>query len=180
MARKPTAVDAAHRRIAILRAIIRAERKRAESKPFDDRNEDLGIVAPGTPHARVPAEIAATFDELDAFLNHLGVAHIATSFEEAAKERLKTVIGQARTAVATLGRGEQRWPANLLRSLESFDGLGALSSVIPFKGDEETAFKLIRRVRNDFSHATKTTGTPAIASDDTRAVLSDLLSRIEL
>lgn len=171
-------IRAAQRRIAVLRAIVRAERRRAEADPHGERNGALGIVAPDTPRDRVSAEIAATFDELEGFLNHLGVAHVAASFEDAARGRLRAVVGDVRRAVERARTGGARWSANLVRSPESFDSLSSLSSIVPMEEDERAAFRLIRQARNEFSHASKTAGAPAIASEDAAAVLSALLGRI--
>lgn len=121
MSRPSASVEDAFRRIDILRNIVRAERSRAESKPFDRRNLDLGLVETDTPGAEVRKEIANTFDELQALLDHLAVAHMAASFEQAAKSRMSAVIGSARRAIERDRRPAGRWPTSCVAWTVSTD-----------------------------------------------------------
>lgn len=178
MPKTSNAVSDALRRIDVLRGIGRAERLRAESKPFDRRNRDLGLVEQDTPSGQVGRQIAQTFNELQALLDHLAVAHMAASFEEAAKNRMGTIIGGARRAIERDRKPAGRWPANLVRRADSFDGLKDLGSVLPLTLDEDAAFALIRSVRNRFGHAVQVDRPPAITGEDALPIFEDMLERI--
>ncbi len=97
MAKKQNPVEAAAGRIAILREIVNRERRRAESKPDDDRNLELGLTKEGQTRAEAREQIAEVFDELGFLIDHLNIAHMAASFEAAAMARLTTVVGESRT-----------------------------------------------------------------------------------
>lgn len=178
MTRKRSPVDAAFRRVEILRTIVRAERLRAEAAPFDRRCLDLGIIEEDTPRDRAKATIADTFNEIEALLDHLSIAHMAAAFEEAAKAKMTTIIGEARKAIEKGRGGRGRWPVDLVRGTETFEGLRDLGAVLRLDVDEDRAFRLIREVRNGFSHGARISAAPVITGNDTRDSLGDLLDRI--
>ena len=112
MAKTRNAVAAAAERIAILREIVGRERARAEANPDADRNVALGITEEDQPRDEARARIAKVFDELGYLIDHLNIAHMAASFEEAAVARMATVIGESRKAIERARtNGTGRWPA---------------------------------------------------------------------
>lgn len=178
MARKRNPVEAAADRVAILRAIVERERRRAEANPDDARNVELGLVEEGQTRAEARARIAEVFDELAYLIDHLGVAHMAACFEAAALARMATVVGEARSAVERARKGAGRWPANLVRGAGSFEGLHDIGTVMALDPETQAMFSAIRQVRNGFGHAPKLDGPPLVTSSEALETLRDLLARL--
>lgn len=178
MAKKRNPVEAAAGRIAILREIVNRERQRAESKPDDARNLEFGLTEEGQTRAEARERIAEVFDELGYLLDHLNIAHMAASFEAAAMARLTTVVGESRSAIERARKAGGRWPANLVRGMNSFEGLHDIGAVMALDPEMQAMFSAIRQVRNAFGHAPKLDGPPIVTGSDAQDTLLDMLAML--
>ena len=179
MARLKNAVEAAAERISIIREIVNRERIRAEAKPEDQQNIEIGITEIGQTREEARTQITIVFDEISYLLDHLNVAHMAASFEQAAKARMATIVGEARSAVEKARKDKARWPANLVRGTKSFDGLNDIGSVMGLDCTMQAMFTAIRKVRNEFSHAPTLNVPPAVTGLDTQETLSAMLDHLK-
>ncbi len=59
---RTSTIEAAFDRIELLKAIVTAERKRAESEPFGQKNQDRGITYQDQKKDRVEGHIAGVFN----------------------------------------------------------------------------------------------------------------------
>lgn len=178
MARKRNAVEAASHRVAVLREIVGRERGRAEGNPQDTRYVEIGITEEGQSRDQARAQLAQVFDELAYLIDHLNIAHMAAAFEAAALERMKTVIGEARSAVERDRKGSDRWPGNLVRNLKSFEGLYDIGGVMALDAETVATFAAIREVRNKFGHAPNLDRPSAVTGGDALETLSEMLAKI--
>jgi hypothetical protein len=135
MAASGNEIARAFRRISVLKAIIAAERTRAESNPIDSRNVKLGIVEPDLSRGDAKNRIQETFAEIEMLLDQLHITHLAAAFELEAKSKINNAIGTARSAIAKDRRNKPSWHERLVRGAESFEGLrnASISSPRPPK-----------------------------------------------
>lgn len=179
MPEKEPSILAAYKRMAILKAITGAERTRAESNRYDQRNLELGIIEPDQPRTNLENKIRTLFNQIELLLDHLTLLHMAASFESEAKVRLDTVAGAAHKTIQGSRERSGGWATRLVRGADSFDGLYDIGEVLGLTASDLNAFKTIRKVRNAFSHGVALETVPPITAEDARDVLVATLARIK-
>ena len=104
---------------------------------------------------------------------------MAACFEAAALERMKTAVGESRSAIERARKDRGRWPANLVRSLKSFEGLHDIGSVMALDAQTQATFFAIREVRNEFGHAPKLDRLSAVTGGEALETLSGMLTELK-
>lgn len=180
MPRSRNPVDEASIHVAVLKAIISAEAQRALDRPLDTRNIDLGILPSDRrwSHDEAKDEIVRLFAVLELLLDHFNIAHMAASFENAARSRIDNAVGKARKTVEKgCGPGD-RWPARLVREARHYQSLDSIGELIGLSGDDRRSFDAIKRVRNELDHGVPIKDVPSITGEDTRVALVEALERL--
>jgi hypothetical protein len=152
----------AYRRISVLKAIIAAERTRAESNPMDPRNVKLGIVEPDLSRIDAKDRIEETFTEVEMLLDHLHITHLAAAFELEARNKINNAIGTARSAIAKDRKNKPTWHERLVRGAESFEGLHDIEDLIAPPTETLNDLVQIRKSRNKFCHGVAMKDLPSI------------------
>lgn len=175
---KISAIDKAFIRVGIIKAIVRAERRRAESDPKSERNIEFGVIEVGLQKQEAQAQIAESFNDIELFLDHLHVAHLAAAFESMAKARLGAVIGESRKAIRSARKSRSTWPEHLVRNLGSVSGLKDLSDLLPMSSQALADFDNLRVCRNDFDHGSETGAMPSLSSGEAYDLLREIISNV--
>ena len=177
--KKITEVQKAYERVAVLKRIVEQERVRAETNPLAQRNVDLGLVQLDLPYQKAKDQISRYFSELTSFLDHLHVAHVAAAFEQEAKARVATTLGEARKTIKLARKGQADWPVRLLIGMEQVDGLKSLENILNFDGIDTKLYRDARLCRNNFGHSVDFDQTPAITSLEAAALFVSLVETIK-
>lgn len=174
-------IDEARRHVAVLKAIVGAERSRALSKPRDGRNFDLGFLDSDKEwtHDEAAREIAKIFTSLELLLDHFNIAHMAASFEHASQACIGNALGTARSTLEKKPRQVERWLVRLLREAKSFQSLDSIGDLLGLTGDDKASFEAIRKVRNELDHGVPIKDVPSIADEDARVALTEALERLK-
>lgn len=178
---KRTLIEEAHRRGRILSAVLVQARERAKSDPLNGKWADCGLVNQGDKKDVALATINETFDRLSEFISYITILDMAASFEEAARRRMTTHVGEARKRLE--GKKPFELPfykQKFMRDPADFGSLAAIWGLLESQaGVDATAnFEAIREVRNLIAHGSQPQGPPKIDVDTALETLDDLFNQI--
>lgn len=125
-----------------------------------------------------PRRRLLSVNDIEIFLDHLHVAHLAAAFESTAKARLGSVIGETRKSIRAARKSKSSWPENLVRTPDSFGGLRDIIDMISTDSQLERDFNAIRICRNELDHGSPTEGIPPVSSDEALSILKNVLALI--
>lgn len=178
MASVDNEVTHSFRLVAIVRAIIEEERKRAENAPLDQRYRSFNIVEANMSKKEARRAIDLFFAETSLLLEHLHVAHQASSFERGAKARIAAAIGEARNAIASDRNQRSKWPTRLVAKIDDFEGLASIATILDVPQTISRQFTKIKEIRNKFSHGDLLRSTPEVTPNETAIILSEALESL--
>lgn len=174
-----TPVDEAFERYMTLSAILDRVREIAVADPTHARNIQMGLTEEGMKKSDAREHIIQTFEELTSLLNHVVVIDMAAAFERYFLARVTTAIGEARRVVRTQYNVEpfSAVREKLVKEADDFQGLAQKGSMLvgQFSPDLNAAWKLILEARNKFAHGTDILTAPAIASEEAKDALNEIL-----